>query len=202
MHFSKTANAFVIFSKCICQKQQMQNIAIFLMFFKVFNKKEELPGWTAHFFMNVSMMCLYWSRHSFSVTALRSICPARILTVPSSKSLCYRTAFYPCFLQFAILQGRRTLSPGKGVKHSWEHYHFHNVQLLRSTVRMVYPLPRCYPMIGDFTDFARFFNDFFKSKPQMFTGSTGHCYRCRHGFPLPGRRLSPACMAFRHRPYS
>lgn len=93
------------------------------MFFKVFNKKEELPGWTAHFLMNVSMMYLYWSRHSFSVTALRSICPARILTVPSSKSLCYRTAFYPCFCAItAQLSVPFHLFVLQGAADSWEDY--------------------------------------------------------------------------------
>ena len=44
------------------------------------------------------------------------------------------TVYYPVSSAYII-----TLS---GVKHSWEHYYFHSVQLLRSTVQAVCLLPR------------------------------------------------------------
>lgn len=36
--------------------------------------------------------------------------------------VCYRMAFYPCFLQFAIKQDRRTLPSVLDAGHSWADY--------------------------------------------------------------------------------
>ena len=56
-------------------------------------------------------------------------------TVPSWTSVCYRQAFYPGFLQFTILQARRTSpSQQRDVGHSWRNYRSLNAHPLRSTV--------------------------------------------------------------------
>ena len=50
--------------------------------------------------------------------------------------------FILCFLQFAILQDRRTSSSSWDAGHSWEDYCYHTAHFLRSTVPFGIRLPR------------------------------------------------------------
>lgn len=71
---------------------------------------------------------------------------AAILYVPYSWSIMLpQRLFILCFLHFIIVQVRRTSPSTKDAGHSWRDYRFHIAHPLRSTVAVVYCLPRYFP---------------------------------------------------------
>lgn len=108
-----------------------------------------------NYYTSIARICQASVKYFFAISLYSAVCSvaagfrygrAFILFVPSSTSFCYRRAFYLDFMQFTILHVRRTSSSILEVRHSWRGYCFHNAHPLRSTVTVVYCLPRCYPL--------------------------------------------------------
>ena len=102
--------------------------------------------------------------------------------------------FIPCFLQFAILQVRRTSSPVLGVEHSWARYRFHIAQRLRSTVPVVCRLPRYQPFWRPLPILLDFQCAFLRKGACLSTQHIPHCFRCTQ-LSRPYRRVCRCCSA-------
>lgn len=99
-----------------------------------------------------------------------------------------RGLFIPRFLQFTILQVRRTSSPVLGVEHSWALYRFHIAQRLRSTVPVVCRLPRYQPFWRPLPILLDFQCAFLRKGACLSTQHIQHSYRCTR-LSRPCRRV-------------